>query len=150
MKFICVVLVFFIMTISSCNRAPTKNRNQICFPGHCLDVEIATTEADRMRGLQFRASLGENQGMLFVFGYEDQHAFWMKDTLIPLDIIWLDYSKRVVHIEENVPPCKLALCPSYRPAGNALYVVEVNAGFVKKIGLVRGDSAEFRLENLQN
>jgi uncharacterized membrane protein (UPF0127 family) len=111
-------------------------------------VEVATTDETRMRGLQFRNSLSENQGMLFVFDHEDQYAFWMKDTLIPLDIIWLDYSKKVVYIEENAKPCKIAPCPSYRPSANALYVLEVNAGYAQKIGLKKGDALEFQLKNL--
>ena len=141
-----IFFLFLIMAISSC--VPQKLKNQVCFKQHCCDVEIVSNEADRERGLQFRKSMGANEGMLFVFPHEEQYAFWMKDTYIPLDIIWLDYAKRVVHVEENVPPCRIAPCPTYRPADNALYVLEVNAGYAKKIGLKAGDVAEFRLKSL--
>ena len=86
--------------------------------------------------------------MLFVFPKEAKHAFWMKDTYISLDIIWLNYAKKVVHIEENVKPCKIAPCPTYHPSENALYTLEVNADYVRKIGLKVGDTMEFRLKNL--
>ena len=74
----------------------------------------------------------------------------MKNQYIPdqNDIIWLDFAKRVVHIEEHILPCQLAPCPSFRPSKDALYVLEINAGYVKKMGLKVGDVVEFRLKNL--
>src|SRR3972149_558873 len=75
------LLFFLTMVIPSCTSPEFKNK--ICFKQHCLDVEVVTTEVDRMRGLQFRKSMEENHGILFVFSQEGEYAFWMKDTYIP-------------------------------------------------------------------
>jgi len=91
------------------------------------------------RGLMFRESLPPNEGMLFVFEQTGVYPFWMKNTLIPLDIIWLDEDWRIVSIAAAVPPCRADPCPTYPPAGPARYVVEVNAGFTRTHGIVRGD-----------
>jgi uncharacterized protein len=93
-------------------------------------LEIADTPAKRAEGLMGRKRLDENEGMLFIFPTKGKHSFWMYNTLIPLDIIWLDGDWNVVHVEKNVPPCESAnpiKCPSYRPDKPAKYVVELNA-----------------------
>jgi len=139
-----IFIVFILMLIPACKSSQPKN--QVCFKQHCIDVEVVTNEEERIRGLQHRQSLGETEGMLFVFPQEAKHAFWMKETYIPLDIIWLDYAKRIVHIEENVKPCRIRPCPTYHPSENALYTLEVNAGYVEKMGWKVGDIAEFHLK----
>ena len=70
----------------------------------------------------------------------------MKDTMIPLDIIWMDHSRRVVHIEKDVPPCVSDPCPRYVPKKEALYVLELNAGESERLGLQKGEFFEFRLD----
>jgi uncharacterized protein len=130
--------------LTSCRAMPAKNF--VCFKRTCVEVEIALTQQDRQRGLQGRESLSESAGMLFIFPSPGQHGFWMKDTLIPLDMIWLDASRRVVHIEYQVPPCHQDTCPTYLPQNDALYVLEVNAGMAKQMGLSEGSSMEFRLD----
>jgi uncharacterized membrane protein (UPF0127 family) len=95
----------------------------------------------------FRSSLGADQGMLFVFAQSAPHRFWMKNTLIALDMIWLDYARRVVHIAHNVPPCKIDPCPSYGPQHPAIYVLELNAGQAQRIGLAVGSQLVFRLRS---
>ena len=70
----------------------------------------------------------------------------MKETLIPLDMIWMDYARRVVFIAADVPPCKSDPCPTYTPPRDALYVLEVNAGYTQKNSIKVGDAAEFRIE----
>ena len=81
-----------------------------------------------------------NEAMLFVFPEEGEYPFWMKNTLIPLDIIWINQEKEVVFIGENLQPCKEEyFCPLVRPDKNAKYVLEVNKGIVEKIGLEVGD-----------
>jgi uncharacterized membrane protein (UPF0127 family) len=91
-------------------------------------VEIADTDARRQRGLMWREVMPSNTGMLFVFDQVNFHSFWMKNTLIPLDMVWLDSALNVVDIQ-TVEPCPLtaSYCPSYRPAAPAKYVLEVNA-----------------------
>jgi uncharacterized membrane protein (UPF0127 family) len=105
-----------------------------------VHAELATTEPERERGLMKRTSLGELDGMLFVFDAPGLHAFWMKDTLIPLDMLWLDVDGKIVSLAESVPPCKTAECPTYPPRAAASYVLEVNAGFAKKHGVRVGDT----------
>lgn len=127
--------------------ATSARRAEAVFPDKTrVTLEIAQSDAERARGLMFRTSLPENGGMIFIFEDPGQHAFWMKNTLISLDLLWLDRSGRVVWIAEHVPPCKADPCPNYPPGAEASYVVEVNAGFVKKHGVKVGDKLE--LHNL--
>jgi hypothetical protein len=101
-------------------------------------VEIADTNEERATGLMNRESLGENSGMLFVFDAPAPLTFWMKDTLIPLDMIFIGADKKVVEVKPNIQPCRIAFCPTYPGIAPAQYVVEVNAGFAAKNGIVEG------------
>ena len=112
-------------------------------------MEVVRKEPERLRGLQFRKSLCDHCGMLFVFPHSQIYSFWMKDTLIPLDMIWMDYARRVVYIEKNVPPCRADPCPAYTPTEKAVYVLEINAGSADRWGLRVGDTAAFRLDRLE-
>jgi uncharacterized membrane protein (UPF0127 family) len=103
-------------------------------------AELAATEADRERGLMFRQELGQDTGMLFVFDEPGPHAFWMKNTLIPLDMLWLDDNGKIVSMAESAQPCKTAECPTYPSRAASSYVLEVNAGFAKKHHLRVGDT----------
>lgn len=96
-----------------------------------LTVEIAATQPARERGLMFRDSLAEDQGMLFVFATGQQGGFWMKDTRIPLTIAYLDSEGRVLELREGVPLSTSALIPNqpYR------YALEVNRGWFERHGL---------------
>jgi uncharacterized protein len=102
-------------------------------------AEIVDTPSAIERGLMFRESLPPNEGMLFVFERTGVYPFWMKNTLVPLDIIWLDEDWRIVSIAASVPPCRADPCPTSPPDGPARYVVEVNAGFTRRHGIARGD-----------
>jgi len=120
--------------------------NRVCFQGRCFLVEVAETVTERMRGLQYREHLEPERGMLFVFENPGRHRFWMKNTLIPLDMIWLDPQGVVVHIEARVPPCRTDPCPIYFSPKKALYVLELNAGQAEKFSLGIGDKMDVRLE----
>ncbi len=104
-------------------------------------VEIADTVETQTRGLMFRDELAHNRGMLFIFRQEAPRSFWMRNTRIPLDIIYLDRDLRVVSIVHNARPCRsrTGRCPSYPSEGPAMYVLEVNAGQARELGLERGD-----------
>ena len=110
-----------------------KNK-KVCINDKCFEVQIADTAQKRAQGLMYRENLKQDKGMLFVFEKEGFHSFWMKNTLISLDIIWINQNKEVVHAERNVLPCKEDLCPKYRPSQKALYVLEVNPESNIKIG----------------
>jgi YVTN family beta-propeller protein len=103
-------------------------------------VEVADDQDETMRGLMFRKHLPWNVGMLFVFHNEEPRTFWMKNTLIPLDMIFVDSNLKIVDIKENVPPCTQGdECPLYPSQERAQYVLEVNAGFFQENGIKIGD-----------
>jgi uncharacterized membrane protein (UPF0127 family) len=93
-----------------------------------ITAELAVTDEERARGLMYREKIALDYGMLFCFAEEDLHAFWMKNTLIALDLLWLDRDRRIVHISRNVPPCMEDPCPSYAPDRPGAYVLELGAG----------------------
>lgn len=114
--------------------------------GFLLIADIATTDEQKTKGLSVKDSLAENEGMLFVFDDEAQHPFWMKNMKFPIDIIWIDSDKRVVHIEHNLQPCSSELlCPIYKPVGDSLYVLETVAGFTERHGIVKAAPVDFEL-----
>ncbi|MBF0533078.1 MAG: DUF192 domain-containing protein [Candidatus Omnitrophica bacterium] len=118
---------------------------KVCLRGQCFAVEIADTPAKWIRGLQERQNMPLDQGMLFVFPKSEPHIFWMKDTLIPLDMIWMDDSRRVIYIEKNAPPCLAEPCATFGSAyNNSLYVLELNSGQAEKIGLRPGEVLDFK------
>jgi YVTN family beta-propeller protein len=102
-------------------------------------VEVPDELEEFARGLMFRNHLPWNAGMLFAFNEEEPQTFTMKNTLIPLDMIFVDSSSKIIDIKENVPPCKQEECPSYPSREPAQYVLEVNAGFVQEKGVKIGD-----------
>jgi uncharacterized membrane protein (UPF0127 family) len=117
---------------------------RVVFPdGFVVSVEIAADNEMRAQGLMFRDHIDSGKGMLFVFPEDDVVSFWMKNTRIPLDMIWIDSGRRVVGIKENVPPCKVADCPSYGPGVAARYVLEVGGGEAAKHQLKVGDPLQF-------
>ncbi len=102
-------------------------------------VEIASTPAAQTQGLMHRSMLPFRRGMLFVFEDEQPRAFWMKNTLIALDMLFFDQNKQLVAIQENVQPCRADPCPSYPSTVPARYVLELAAGEVKKQQFQLGD-----------
>jgi uncharacterized membrane protein (UPF0127 family) len=114
-----------------------KDKNML----KAIDVEIAETDENRHRGLMFREKMEENQGMLFIFNREEPESFYMKNTLIPLDIIFVTSKKEIVKIYKNTTPLSEKDLPSPKPI---LYVVEVNAGFTDKYGIKEGDFIDWR------
>ncbi len=105
-----------------------------------IRVEIADTPEERIRGLSGRESLKPGWGMLFIFPQEGVYSFWMYNMRFPLDIIWIDEDGYVVYVVEKAPPCgEDGECPSYTPDAEALYVLEVAAGFVEKNNIREGE-----------
>ena len=102
-------------------------------------VEIAATDAQRERGLMFRDQLAVDHGMLFVHEREEPQAYWMKNTRIPLDILYFDNARRLVSQQRDVPSCSLGdACPPYPSVAPARYVLELNAGQAKALHLQDG------------
>ncbi len=126
---IVTVLSLAVMTQLYCQSGRRDKFIKVFLPGgQEIMAELAVTPAERERGLMFREKIEPDQGMLFVFEEEDLYSFWMKNTLIPLDIIWINSHRQIVHIEKNVPPCTQDPCPGYMPRQPALYVLELKAG----------------------
>jgi len=117
--------------------------NKICYKKTCFRVEIVESERDRSIGLMYREKLDASKGMLFLFPVEGRHAIWMRNTLIPLDIIWLDKDFKVVYIKENAEPCKDSICGTLKSDTDAFYVLEINAGKVREMDLKIGDEMFF-------
>jgi uncharacterized membrane protein (UPF0127 family) len=116
----------------------------VIFPdGYSVAVEIASDDDTRTQGLMYRDRLPEDRGMIFLFPQTGEYPFWMKNTLIPLDMIWIDESHRIGHIAHDVPPCKADPCPSYPPNAPAKYVLETAAGVTAKHHLKDGDTLRF-------
>ena len=115
--------------------------------GDTILAELADTAEKRTQGLMYRSTLARDHGMLFHFGESGFWAIWMKNTRIPLDILWLDDTKTIVHLERNVPICTRADggCPSYRPTQRAAYVLELAAGVADQLKLDRSVKLHFAL-----
>jgi uncharacterized membrane protein (UPF0127 family) len=119
--------------------AATPDAPAVRLHGRRFTTELATNDASRERGLMMRTDLAADHSMLFVFPDEEPRWFWMKNTLIPLDILYFDARRRLVSVQANVPPCKADPCPSYPSNRPARYVLELPAGTAAKIGVMVGD-----------
>ncbi len=115
--------------------------------GATVEAEIAATPQSRERGLMDRVTLDEDAGMLFVFPEDGIYSFWMKNTRIPLDIIWLDSTHKALFISRDTPPCPVMRlqCPTYGPDIPARYVLELGAGRGAELGIREGVQLGFEL-----
>ena len=105
-----------------------------------IDMELAISEDEHARGLMYRKQMDENRGMLFIFPDEDMRSFWMHNTLIPLDIIYVNANHQVVSIRKNTKTLNEESLPSEAPA---MYVIEINAGLCDKYGIDKGTTVKF-------
>ncbi len=137
-----ILLILLAVIILAISLKLSEENPSACFPQVCVNLEIARTPAQMQLGLMHRASLEENDGMLFIFPNEAIHSFWMKNTLIPLDMIWISKDNVIVHIE-TAHPCAADPCPFYTPPEISRRVIEVNAGFAEKHNIHLGDKIEF-------
>ncbi len=113
--------------------------------GNKIWAEVADTPERRARGLMFRQRLAKDHGMLFTFPEPQHWTIWMKNMKIPLDIIWLDRKKTIVHVERHVPGCQLpgTECPQYQPSKKSSFVLELSAGAAEFLKLEKGVSLKF-------
>lgn len=108
-----------------------------------IDVELAKTEEEQSLGLMFRESMDNNQGMLFVFPNQDFRSFWMKNTVIPLDMLFVTDSLQIATIHANTIPFAEKSYPSSRPVK---YVIEVNAGYCEQNSIKVGDRVKLNYQ----
>jgi len=105
-----------------------------------IEIEIADNAGERQQGLMWRKSMPETNGMLFVFDKEEPQSFWMKNTIIPLDIMYVNEKKEIVKIYKNTTPYSEKPLPSEK---NSIYVIETVAGFSDRFGVKEGDKVDF-------
>jgi uncharacterized membrane protein (UPF0127 family) len=131
-------------TTAAQTATPVATGPRVVFPdGFVVSVEVVSDEESRSRGLMYRDQLLPGTGMLFIFPEDGHYPFWMKNTLIPLDMIWIGTDGKVAHVKYDVPPCKADPCPSYPPNATARYVLEVAGGVARQHGLKAGDAVQF-------
>lgn len=109
-----------------------------------IDIELAENDDERMQGLMYRKTMDDTRGMLFIFQREESQSFWMKNTIMPLDIIYVNSKKEIVKIYKHTTPFSEKSLPSEKPV---TYVVEVAAGYTDRYGISEGDKIEFQKMN---
>ena len=119
-----------------------QNISQVCVKDNCFKVKLALTESERQKGLMYTTNLSEDSGMLFIFQEESIHPFWMKNTLIPLDMIWVNSNDEVVFIKNNAQPCN-ETCKNIVPNSSSTYTLEINAGLAEKYNISVGNKLIF-------
>jgi len=137
---IILIIIFSIFIYQ--NNKNAEEISQVCIKNNCFAVELAKTDGERQKGLSNRTSLDKNTGMLFIFPEIGIYNFWMKDTLIPLDIIWINENK-IVYIERNAQPCLETFCPIFNPNQTANYVLEINGNLTTEYNISEADIVYF-------
>lgn len=135
---ITLVAVALPLTLAAC----AKSQPYVELDGHRIAVEVAETDATREHGLMDRTQVPEDHGMLFVFQDDQPRVFWMKNTKIPLDMLFFDADRRLISVQHDARPCTADPCPGYPSGAPARYVLELDAGQADKIGASPGDLLE--------
>lgn len=149
-KRIIFLALMALLLISGALLFNTPKRSEVIevrFPsGAKLQAEVADTPEKLLFGLAFRESLPENRGMIFLFEKSGLHKVWTKGFQFPVDVIWVDESKQIIHVEEAAQPCIEDPCLWHGPPPeNARYVIEANVGFVQRAEAVVGTDLIFAL-----
>lgn len=129
----------YVLILLACS-ACASGEPRVVLGGKTFGVEIADSSEEHELGLMFRDSMPADHGMIFIFPDESPRSFWMKNTRIPLDIMYFDRNLKMVSISADTPPCKVARCPSYPSIAPAQYVLELNAGTAASLGVGVGDT----------
>ncbi len=130
--------LLFLLILTGCSSGSI-----VTIDGIEINVEVADTNEEMIKGLMFREELCENCGMLFIFDDSNYRSFWMKNTLIPLDIIFIDENFEIMDIKYAVP-CYEDPCRTYDSKEKSKYVLEVNEGFTANNSINIGDKVEIR------
>ncbi len=137
--------LFTILMIALCT-ACSAGGPSVEIGGKRFSVEIADTSQKQALGLMYRDEMPVDHGMLFVFTNEAPRSFWMKNTRIPLDIMYFDQDLKMVSASLNTKPCRVSRCPSYPSIAPAMYVLELNAGTALELGVGPGASMTIKLD----
>lgn len=144
-----VILVYSFFYFADILLSPSFRQDfsdSVCIKENCFYVESVKKEAERERGLMNREKLDKDSGMLFLFEKNDVYPFWMKNTLIPLDIVWINEDRKIVYISKDNKPCVESDCPQINPGIVSRYVLEINAGISSDIGLEIGDEVKLNVK----
>ena len=135
----CFIFAMFLVSL----RNPPKLVAWVELGGQRYNVKVARTRKELEQGLMFRKHMPEKHGMLFIFPQEIELGFWMKNTLIPLDILYFDRQGVLVDQKRDTPPCTQDPCRTYPSAKPTQYVLELNAGQAEILGMQPGDQIKF-------
>ena len=138
-------ILFLAIAVFACTSC-MATEPYVVLKGQRFTVELADTSEKRALGLMFRDSIAEDHGMLFLFPAEARRRFWMKNTRIPLDILYFDSELRLVSVVAGAEPCRMQRCPNYPSAGPARYVLELNAGKAAELGVKPGDALQLYID----
>ena len=136
------LFIFLLIFLSGCIKKTHDPKQTAIYIGKNLikiNAEIADDSQEMAKGLMFRKHLNEDSGMLFIFENEEQQTFWMKNTLIPLDIIFIDKNFKIVDIRYTIP-CEKDPCRLYKSTKPAKYVLEMNGNFTSINKIKTGES----------
>ena len=137
-------LTLILSTVCSLSACASAREPWVELAGQRYAVEVADDDAERARGLMYRDAMAVGNGMLFIHEAEEPQAYWMKNTRIPLDILYFDGSRKLVSQQRDVPPCSLGdACPPYPSKAPAQYVLELNAGEAARLKLQDGAELTF-------
>jgi len=140
------IALLFLVLLASCDKPTTQEdfyTTDITLPGgQLIKTEFVYDTVGALRGMQFRSSIAPDHGMLYAHRIPGKYTYWMYQTLIPLDMVWMDPKHTVVEIVESAPPCKTpaSQCPRYGGNEVAQYVLQLAGGMAKKYGVKVGDS----------
>ncbi len=138
------ILPLFLVVSALCSGCASQGGQWVELAGQRYGVEIADDDQERAKGLMYRDSMEQDRGMLFIHDRQEPQAYWMKNTKIPLDILYFDSDRKLVSQQRDVPPCSLGDgCPPYPSDAPALYVLELNAGEAARLGLETGAALTF-------
>ena len=147
MRFLALVVL---VALVGCHSKPDNVEDFQTMPmtlpgGQIIRVEMMLSNFDLTRGMMFRTSLAPDRGMLFIYQTSDRHQHWMYQTLIPLDMIWMDVNRTIVEIVENAQPCQTqaSKCPQYGGTQFSNYVLEIGGGLARKYGLRVGQTLQW-------
>jgi uncharacterized membrane protein (UPF0127 family) len=136
------LLLISLLALAGC--ASADGRHWVELAGSRYQVELAQDDETRARGLMFREEMDTDHGMLFIHDRQEPQAYWMKNTKLPLDILYFDTERRLVSQQRDVPPCSAGdMCPPYPSFKPARYVLELNAGQAAKLNLQDGTELIF-------
>ena len=143
-----IIFAFFILILigvyyiyQNFDSGTSSTTGDACINDICIQLEVVKTGKDKERGLMYRDYLPQDHGMLFVFENKAKHEFWMKNTFISLDIIWINEDFEIVDII-SAEPCTSIECEIYKPREEALYVIEVNKNFARDNNIFIGTEVD--------